>query len=41
VEAFWRGGNALWGESCRDVALTDGQAYGFLVAADADGAVRY
>jgi hypothetical protein len=41
VEAFWRGGNALWGESCGDVALADGHGYGFLVAADADGAVRY
>ena len=41
VEAFWRGGNSLWGESCGNVPLANGSTYGFVVAADAHGGVRY
>ena len=41
VEAFWRGGSALWSESCGSVNLDDGEEYRFFVAADAQGAVRY
>ena len=41
VEAFWRGGNSLWGESCGSVALANGPTYGFLLAADPQGGVRY
>jgi len=41
VEAFWRGGNSLWGESCGSAALANDQVYRFLVRADTAGAVRY
>ena len=41
VEAFWRGGNSLWGESCGNVPLANGSTYDFLLSADAHGGVRY
>lgn len=41
VEAFWRGGNSLWGESCGAVPVGNDRVYRFFVAADGRGGVRY
>jgi hypothetical protein len=41
IEAYWRRGNSLWGESCGVAALRDGHVYRFLVEADTAGVVHY
>ena len=38
---LWRGGNALWGETCGTTALANDHRYRLFVAADATGTVHY